>query len=58
MWMVWPFGNVSVIAGIRPLGLSSRNHGSFWTLVERSMAWTLYGWTVVSVEHAFPVNDC
>jgi hypothetical protein len=35
--------NVSVIAGILPLGLISRNQGSFWILVEMFRCSTLYG---------------
>lgn len=36
-----PLGSVSVRAGMRPLGLISRNQGSFWACVARSTWWTL-----------------
>ena len=38
-----PSSNLSVMAGMRPLGLMSRNHGSFWVFFENSILVTWYG---------------
>lgn len=39
--IVLPSLNVSVKAGMRPLGLMARNQGSFWVFLEMSMACVL-----------------
>lgn len=39
--MGFPSVKVSVRAGIRPLGLMARNHGSFWVFLDMSILWTL-----------------
>ncbi len=41
--MFLPSLNVSVKAGMRPLGLILRNSGVFWSFFWRDMAWTVYG---------------
>jgi len=41
--MSLPSLNVSVSAGMRPLGLISRNHGSFCTFFDMSILWVVYG---------------
>lgn len=41
--IVWPSVKVSVKAGMRPLGLIARNHGSFWVFLEMSIFSVLYG---------------
>lgn len=38
----------SVMAGMRPFGLISRNHGSFWVSLVISIGTVLYGYTPVS----------
>lgn len=39
--MILPSENSSVRAGMRPLGLISRNQGSFWVFFWMSMWWVL-----------------
>ena len=47
-----PSSHLSVSAGIRPLGLISRNHGSFCAFFENSILCTLYGILIsISVSH-------
>jgi hypothetical protein len=45
--MDFPSENVSVIAGMRPLGLISKNQSSFWVFLDISMPVTSYGRLVI-----------